>query len=183
MVFCIINYKMTVSIRMFKISDYKRILEFYKRVDSEYFPRLSERIGGIEGHILNIINNNGNFCLYEVDNTVEGVAGWLPLDKNREVLQFTFFSFSQRFRNTIAPYRLARYLADKREEYGYRNTKKVIVRTWYEESADKLSRIGMKKVAIVKGDITPERTSYYFEGNLDFIIANIYKKQTVKKVL
>ena len=168
---------MVTSIRIFDLKNYNRILDFYKKVDNEYFPKLSHRRGGLEGHILNIINNHGKFCTYEVDGNLEGVAGWLPLDKKKNIIQFTFFTFSERLRNTLAPYRMARYLAERREEYGYGHTKTIIVRTWYEESANRLTRMGMRLVSVVKGDIIPERTSYYFEGDLDLIVNNIFNKR------
>lgn len=174
---------MAILIRRFNLNDYDRILDFYKRVDKEYFPKISERKGGLEGHMLNIINNNGAFCLYEVDGGIEGVAGWSLLDKGKSIVKFTFFTFSERLRNTLAPYRMAKHLAERREEYGYGHTKTIIVRTWYEESADRLTRIGMRRVAVIKGDIVPERTSYYFEGNLDLIVDNIFNRRILPRNL
>ena len=174
---------MVTLIRGFNLSDYDLILDFYKRMDKEYFPKISERKGGLEGHMLNIINNGGTFCLYEVDGNIDGVAGWLPLDREKNIIQFTFFTFSERLRNTLAPYRMVKYLAERREEYGYGHTKTIIVRTWYEESADRLTRMGMRQVAVIRGDIIPERTSYYFEGYLDLIVNNIFNRRILPRNL
>ena len=174
---------MVILCRIFRTEDYQKILEFYKRVDSEYFPMLSERRGGLEGHILTILNNRGTFVLYEVDGSLKGAAGFFPFDKEKSVVQFTFFTFIKELQNSLAPYRLAKYLAQKRDELGYSSTKKIIARTWYEESADRLERMGFIQVAAIQGDIIPERTSYYFEGNLDFICENIFNRKTVPRKL
>jgi len=62
---------------------------------------------------------------------------------------------------------------------GYENTKKIIARTWYRESVEKLLKLGFNKVAVVEDDIVPGRTSYYLEGDLDFIVDNILNRKTV----
>lgn len=172
---------MVVSIRISEPKDYQKILKFYKRVDSDYFPKLSEREGGLEGHIQTIIDNGGSFALYESGGSLEGAAGFFPLDENKTRVQFTFFTFSKEFRNTLAPYRLAKYLVEMRDELGYKSTKTIIARTWYKKSAERLKRVGFKQITVISGDIIPERTSYYFESNLDFIIKNIMNKKTMHK--
>lgn len=168
-----------VSMRMFNprdLMDYQKVLDFYKRVDSDYFPRLSERPEGLEGHMLRIINSGGNFCLFEHDGVLEGAAGFFPLDKNKTVVQFTLFSFSERFRGTLAPYRMIKYLIEKREEFGYMSTRKIVARTWYKESANRLEGLGFKKVSAIEGDIVPQRTSFYFGGEVDFVVRNIMRR-------
>ncbi|MFH1685055.1 MAG: hypothetical protein ABH983_02000 [Candidatus Micrarchaeota archaeon] len=164
---------MTYQCRIFGVDDYSRILEFYRNVDGEFYPRLSERKGGLGGHMQTIVQNGGSFAIFEENGEIHGVAGFFPLDQNREVVQFTLFSFTERYRNGIAPYRLAKYLANMRVALGYQSTRKIIARTWYEASADRLQRMGFNHVATMKGDLAPDRTSYYFEGSLDFIIENI----------
>ncbi len=162
--------------KIFELKDYQKILEFYKTIDQEYYPKLSERSGGLEGHIQNIINRNGNFVLFEVNNNIEGLVGFFPIDKDRRVVQFTLFSFSKQYRNSFLPYRMVKYLIESRNSLGYVNTEKLIARTWYEDSANKLERVGFNKVGVVDGDIIPNRTSYYFEGNLNLIIENVLRK-------
>ena len=164
------------SFRLFEPKDYQKILEFYSRIDSEYYPKLSERGGGIEGHIQKILNNNGTFALFEVDDSIEGLVGFFPLDKDRKVVQFTLFSFSKQYRNSFLPYRMAKYLIKEKNSIGYVNTEKLIARTWYQDSANKLLRIGFNKIGVIDGDVTPGRTSYYFEGNLNLIIENILRR-------
>jgi len=74
---------------------------------------------------------------------------------------------------------MVKYLISKKDELGYGTTEKIIARTWYDESANRLKRLGFNQIAVKKDDIIPGRTSYYFEGNIDFIINNIQKRKTV----
>jgi hypothetical protein len=171
---------MTYVCRMFGLDDYQQILLFYMRVDADYFPRLSERRGGLEGHMQNIIQNGGSFALFEDNKLLEGAAGFFPLDQEKTIVQFTFFTFSERYRNTLAPYRLAKFLAQKREELGYGRTRRIIARTWYEASANRMERMGFNHMATIRDDLIPGRTSYYFEGDLSFIVENVMRRRTVK---
>lgn len=172
---------MAYQCRMFEDTDYQRVLDFYKQADGEYYPLLSEREGGLEGHMQRILQSGGSFALFEVDNELQGAAGFFPIESSKEVVQFTFFTFAQKYRNGLAPYRLARYLAEMKDELGYQATKKLIARTFYESSADRMERMGFNHVATIKGDIIPDRTSYYFEGDLDFVVGNVMKGRTVKR--
>ena len=159
------------------LQDYNLILDFYHKIDNCYYPKLSDREGGIEGHVMNIVNNKGMFVLYEVDNSLEGVVGFYPMDKDEKVVQFTFFAFSESFRNSLAPYRMAMYLIKNRGNWGYADTEKLVARTWYKESSMRLEKLGFQKVGEVKGDVVSDRTSYYYEGNLANIIDNIVNRR------
>jgi hypothetical protein len=158
-------------LRLFELGNYESLLQFYREVDREYFPRLSERPGGLEGHILTILQNNGSFVLFEVDGRVEGACGFFPLDSKRKFVQFTFFTFSSKYRNSLAPYKMVKFLLGIKDELGYHATEKLIARTWYEESADRMERLGFEKVAVVENDVVEGRTSYYFEGDLNVIVS------------
>lgn len=156
--------------RLFESGDYAALLQFYEQVDREYFPKLSERPGGLEGHVLTILQNSGSIALFEINRTIEGACGFFPLDPERTVVKFTLFSFSPGYRKSLAPYRMVRFLLGIQDQLGYTKTEKLIARTWYPESADRMQRLGFDQVAVVEDDIVPGRTSYYFEGNLSRIV-------------
>lgn len=151
-------------IRLFEPKDYDALLQFYKKIDSQFIPPLSSREGGLERHVQTILGNNGTFCIYEVDETIEGAVGFFPVD--RETVKCTLFSFTEVYQNSFAPYRVLQYLLQQREELGYSATERIMARTFQSSSAEKLKRLGFRQIAEVHNDIVPERTSRYFEGDL-----------------
>ena len=52
---------MVEEMRMFIEEDYFRLLNFYEKIDGHFLPRLSEREGGLEGHMCQILDNQGGF--------------------------------------------------------------------------------------------------------------------------
>src|SRR3989344_1722851 len=104
--------------KLFESSDYEKLLEFYRRIDSEFYPRLSQRRGGLEGHIQQVLSNNGSFALFETDNLIHGAVGFFPLDVQRKIVQFNLFAFTKNYRGTLYPYKMTRYLTSLRNPLG-----------------------------------------------------------------
>ena len=57
-----------------------------------------------------------------------------------------------------------------KDPLGYQDVKKIIARTFYPESAKRLERLGFKKVDEISGDVVPERTSYYYEADVNDVL-------------
>ena len=167
---------MTTQIRMYNQEDYPELLSFYERIDSQYFPRLSERPGGLDAHMLKVLNKGGGFFLYLVGNRIEGASAYNPVDKDKSCVEFTLFSFSESFWNSLAPLRLARYMIEMKDPLGYAEVEKFIARTFYPESSARLERLGFNKVAEVENDVIEGRTSYYYEADAKTVVKKLSRK-------
>jgi len=166
---------MVTELRMYGEADYPELLTFYQRIDSQYFPKLSERPGGLESHMLKVLMAKGGFFLYLVDNRIEGASSYIPMDKERKSVQFTLFSFSEPFWNSLAPFRLAKYMINMRDQLGYKDVEKFVARTFYPKSSERLERLGFNKVAEISDDVVKGRTSYYYEADANKVIGKLKK--------
>lgn len=158
-------------VRMFNREDYTQLLEFYKRIDYQYYPRLSDRRGGLEAHILKNLNNKGGFFLFIDNGLIEGACGYLPLDESKKIVEFNLFSFTEKYWKTLMPFNLVRYMIKMKDQLGYSDIDKFIARTFYKESAERMERIGFKKVAEIENDLVEGRTSYYYVSDAKVVIA------------
>jgi hypothetical protein len=167
--------------RRLEIVRERELLEdFIKRVDKDYFPPISQREGGIEGQIEETVAYNGDVVVYDVNGVIEGAAMFFPVTPNKEVVEFSLFSFTKQYRGSLKPYLLARYLLDNWSMLGYSNTKRLVGMTWYEESVGRVKVIGFEVVKIVPMDIIPERISYYFEGSVEFVAEKLKELRASK---
>jgi len=164
---------MVSEYRTYKPADYQKLLEFYRKVDGDFNPPLSQRTCGIEGHISNILSHNGTFVLYEDDDALKGAIGFFPTDESKTVVRFTFLAFDKTARGSTKLYKLAKFLVEQRHNLGYSSVTKIEMRTGSEKSANSLRLLGCNLVREVKGDLTDERTTYYFEGSAESISSRI----------
>jgi len=165
-------------IKTFNIEDYQRLLEFYKKIDKQYYPHLSGRTGGLQAHMLRNINNKGGFFLDNIDFKIVGGCGYRPLDNSKKVVEFNLFSYLKEFRKKGLPIGLIRYMINTKDSLGYKNVEKFVARTFYPESVDLLIRIGFNKIAEIENDLVKGRTSYYFKADALRIITKFKPKKT-----
>ncbi|MBI2045467.1 hypothetical protein HYT23_05390 [Candidatus Pacearchaeota archaeon] len=167
---------MKQNIRKYSLEDYQELLKFYKEIDEQYLPRLSEREGGLEAHILNILNRDGGFFLFLEYDKIEGACGYFPEDKSKKVVNFTLFSFTERYWNTWVPYKLAKHMVEQKDYLGYMNVEKFLARTFYNKSAERLEKLGFRKIAEIKNDIIAGRTSYYYEADAGIVLGKFMRR-------
>ena len=138
------------------------IEEFFKSIDDDFFPKLSEREYGLINY-LDKAMNEGKIALFERNGKVLGVSSYWYENNN---VRLCLTGVAKKYRGTLVLYRLFQFMV--LQESGI---KKVISKTWSTNKALKsiLVTLGFKKVNEIKGDLDIERISEIYEGDFELI--------------
>ena len=137
------------------------ILEaFFKSIDDDFFPKLSERENGAAG-FLDKAMKEGRIAFFERNGEVLGVSSyWYENDNVRVCLS----GVAKKYRKTLVLYRLFQFMI--LQESGIN---KVISKTWSTNNDLKsiLETLGLKKVNEIRGDLDVNRISEFYEADFE----------------
>lgn len=150
------------TVRFATDADYERVKEFYNSIDNDFFPRLSEREGGLDKYLRRAIDN-GKIAIFERNkNIIAASSYWF---ENENIARISVTGVAKIYRRSIALYRLIEYMVRQEAK---NLVEKVQASTWTGNQNLKpiLEMLGFRKIQTIKGDLSPKRVTEVYEADI-----------------
>lgn len=144
--------------------EYQEVLDFYKKIEKDFYPPLSQR-PSVKGYLDNTLRNNGTIIYLKKNNKIVSlVSYYYHSEKYNSPYIVTVATLKSYRRKGFATILLKKCLSDLKNK----KLKKVKVRTWSKNKASLhfYKKLGFKPYKIVKNDRGKNINTIYFQKDL-----------------